>query len=267
MERSAAGEMGTTRFIIWFNERSGSTHLSSLLDSHPKVACYREIFYRGEAGRLEDRFTRSGRPTIKDFMDRFFSYDWGPGGIRIAPERHSSLSPRAIGFKLKYQQIDRYPALREYLIEDPNLRVIHLVRANLVATIVSSKMLRVLLSRLGTTNIVADIDLSEVPRAVYLDPSALLTELGELELRIARAKHVVSHLPIIEVTYEGLILNQSRTCKAILSFLGIETESELTSNYQKIMPRSLKDCILNFDEIYSTLKGSRFEHHLERGRS
>jgi Sulfotransferase family len=259
--------MHRTRFIIWCSQRSGSTHLSSLLDSHPQIACWRELFYRGEAGVASDRFTRSGYTDVDAFLTDFFAFKWGPDGTRLHHHGDYSPTPMAIGFKLKYEQISRYPTIGRYLEAQSSTRIIHLVRENLVSAIVSSKMIPILLSEFGTTNIPVTVALDGLRRAVELDPSTIFDELCDLEEGINRAIKRVAHLPILEVQYEKLIAQPLNMCRTILAFLGVDAWETLSSCYQKIMPQCLHDSISNFDQIREKLRGTRFALFLESGTS
>ncbi|MEM7316857.1 MAG: hypothetical protein AAF497_27310, partial [Planctomycetota bacterium] len=72
-----------TPFFLWFHHRSGSSHLSSLLDSHADVASWGELFYRGEAGATGDLFTRSGKKSEAEFLDDLYGYRWNSNGANL----------------------------------------------------------------------------------------------------------------------------------------------------------------------------------------
>ena len=251
-----------THFIIWFNERSGSTHLSSLLDSHPQVSCWREIFYRGEATCAEDYFDRSNFPSVEAFIDCFFTHRWGPDGTRMLIEHDLWSSPSAVGFKLKYQQLERRPEIRSYICARPQLKIIHLVRKNLLETLVSSRMVPKVFARFKAANLTLEMAGDELECFVDLNPYTIEPELRELESRIAVARTIVSQLANLEVTYEDLVTSTVDTCKLILEFLDVEIDHPLKTRYKKIMPRLLSKSIRNYDEIRNALYGTRFEYLL-----
>lgn len=251
-----------TRFIIWFNQRSGSTHLSSLLDSHPQLACWREIFYRGEGNVVDDEFTRSGLANVHKFLESFYLYKWGAGGTQMVAEHDASHRPAAIGFKLKYQQADRYPEIDRYLRKDAELKVIHLVRKNLLATLVSSVMLPSVRARFGSANVKSDVALGEFCQSMELDASTVGARLSDLGAGIARARTVVAHLPVLEITYEDLMERHADTCKSILTFLGVDPMQSLSSEYRKILPNSLESVISNVHQIRGALSGTCYEEFL-----
>src|SRR5262245_60864541 len=171
-------------FIIWFHHRSGSTHLASLLDSHPDIACWREIFYRGEGLAAEDLFTLSGARSEEVFLEHLFSYRWGPGGANLCGADPQGPRPRGVGFKLKYQQAAAYPRVLESLRAQRRVKVIHLVRTNLLAALASAAMIPRLLDRFRRPNVRAGDSLDGVERSVRLEPRTVLSELEALEASI-----------------------------------------------------------------------------------
>lgn len=253
--------MHPIRFVIWFNQRSGSTHLSSLLDSHPQVTCWREIFYRGEASSADDYFTRSGLKEVHTFLDCFFTYRWGSGGTQMAAQNNRCM-PSAIGFKLKYQQIRTYPDIECYLLHNPQIKVIHLIRKNLLATVISSQLVPQLLALYNRSNILSETKLDNLSPSVELNPSTILDELTNLEADIKQARNVVAHMPVLEVAYEDLLNAAAATSRSILKFIGVEIDYPLSSKYRKIMPQSVQESIGNLQQIRQVLKGTRFESFL-----
>ena len=100
-------------FVVVTTQRSGSSWVVDLLDSHPSVACYAELF------RVTDR-------TIADYgasrVPRFtvtLDVDADPTARRLLPRRLSYLrrlvrehdDARAVGFKLMYDQVPDHPGL------------------------------------------------------------------------------------------------------------------------------------------------------------
>jgi sulfotransferase family protein len=251
-------ERPRTGFVIWFNERSGSTHLSSLLDSHPQISCWREVFYRGEAERVYDYFDRSCLSSTNEFLEHFFEYRWGPEGTRMLIEHDVSVMPRAVGFKLKYQQLARRPDLEGCLELRPQLKIIHLVRQNLLATLVSSHIVDRVFRQFGAANITKEMSVGELSRCVALNPRTIVAELSELEARIAGARESMRRFPMLEITYEDLLRAPAGTCRTILEFLGVESTQSLRSRYKKIMPIELRNSIINYADIEFVLNGTRF---------
>lgn len=251
-------------FLIWFHHRSGSTHLVSLLDSHPDIACWKEIFYRGEGTATEDLFTQSQEPSVEAFLDHLWSYRWGRQGTRLWRKDPEAGLPRGVGFKLKYQQAKVYPQVLEYLHQKKNIKVIHLVRTNLLATLASAAMLPKLWERMQRPHLLKGESPNSLERRVHLEPGRVLQDLARLETQIQYGRQQLRGLEVLEVTYEDLLDAPTDTCRLVLEYLGLDSAVELSSGYAKVLPRSLFQTLSNAEEIQTALQGSRYETLLDR---
>jgi len=256
-------------FIIWFNERSGSTHLVSLLNSHSKIACFHEIFYAGEGSAKSDVFQKSTASKVDNFLDDFFSYQWGVSQLNIVKhieegKHNEDKNPKAVGFKLKYNQVKKYPQILDCLFRKKNrIKVIHLVRKNLLSTLVSSAMIPKLFPLLGRANLRKNLSIDEVARSVTLNPNTLLKDLQELEIKIIENRKIFADLDTIEINYESLVNFEIDTCSRVLKFLGVNENEILISEFQKIMPLKFEDSISNFQEIKKIITGSKYSTLLD----
>src|SRR5262249_43604388 len=103
-------------FAVVGGPRTGSSHLVSLLDSHPDIACWgREVFLQGEA------FDLSGAPDPRSFLlDHLFR-----------------VNTRAGGFKLLWDAMDRFGCVIWDLLDELGVRLIHTVRRNVLDAYIS----------------------------------------------------------------------------------------------------------------------------------
>jgi len=216
----------------------------------------------GEGGRIDDYFTKSGRSSVSDFLDSFFLHNWGPNGARMLADQVQSKQPTAVGFKLKYQQLDKYPEILPYLREH-KIKIIHLIRRNLLASIISAEMVPEMLARFRHANLSKSTRLDGLSLSVSLDSSTIVAQLSALEYLIDKSKAVIAGLPTIEVTYEDLIQSPTKTNRSILRFLGIDPRGTLKSKYRKIMPNLPKDGIRNIGQIREILGQTRFARYLD----
>jgi LPS sulfotransferase NodH len=242
------------KFVVISTQRTGSTLLIKLLDSHPEVLCAGEIFYPPSGseyairryidqslGRsLKNQIAR--RRLVKEFLDDFYSQQ----------------GYSAIGFKFMYSQarhIPRcYPSVMRYL-EDNHIHVIHGVRNNL---------LRVVLSRVSSKS--SGVYRSTTPverKPIYLPPKALVKELSRLREEGSRWEDRLSSLPYMQVDYESLMSNRGAEEQRILEFVGAEKAAELTSPFTKLAAKGVKEMIQNYDEVARELCGTEFEWCLE----
>lgn len=236
--------------------------MSSLLASHPDIACWRELLFAGEGHARDDYFTRSRIDRLDEFLDRFFAHDWR--SLSLFPHVEVP-KPQAVGFKLKYQQVDRYPGVIEYLLTHKNnIRVIHLIRKNCLATLVSTRALPAVFSSFGDANALVGTSIDGFRPKVWLNPETIVSDLDVVRTQITTAKQVIANLHAIDVSYEDLVRESSLTNGRLLCFLGIR-ESPLSSSYQKLLPQSPLAAIVNPEEVSRALKGTDFEPCLTSG--
>lgn len=247
-----------TPFFLWFHHRSGSSHLSSLLDSHAEIASWGEFFYRGEAGTQGDLYTRSGNESEAEFLDNFYSYRWDSDGANLCETDPEPPLVRSVGFKLKYQQAAAHPRIMKFLSQQPSIKAIHLVRTNLLSALVSAAMIPRLLKQFQRPNLFNGESAHQVRRVVRLDPQTVHEDLQDLESRIERGREALHGFETLEVKYEDLLDSPSSTCRRVLEFLDVDQSPNLVSRYIKIMPRSLSDSLANRREIANALQDSRF---------
>lgn len=251
--------MSVRKFVVWCHHRTGSTHLTSLLDSHPDVACWPELFFAGEGEALSDYYLDSEVESTGEFLSAFYSYDWGPSGANLPGTHRPARALAAIGFKLKYGQVQRYPDVLDYLrrIQD-ELLIVHLRRMNVLASLVSERALPLVSRRFGRPNVKTAINAVHFSPRVTLDPATIVDELEALCALVERSSALVEQFEVVEITYEDLIKEPPATLSRIAGFLGVSHEPELRTRYQKIMPAELREVIANADQIASALAGTRF---------
>ena len=127
-----------TTFVVLTTQRSGSGWLVDLLDDHPSIAAYEELFKVTET--TVPRHGASAVPTFEVMVGpRAFStsrglflkrYEYLRGLARAHPEA------RAVGFKLMYDQTRDHPWLVSMLML-MRTRFVHLVRRNSLDAVLS----------------------------------------------------------------------------------------------------------------------------------
>ena len=113
------------RFVILCLGRSGSNHLQSLLDSHPDITCFGEVF--------SDRAPADGPGFINSaYNDEAVYFEHLVETCEVP----------VVGFKLPVNSIKAHPKSARLVAEDPAMRVIRLSRANLLAQLISRRLQR-----------------------------------------------------------------------------------------------------------------------------
>jgi len=245
-----------TRFVILTTQRSGSVMLIQSLSSHPDIVCFGEIFLHGA------RYGRnmSVPPGRENFLYEEF--------IRVTSLRRlrSIIAPRgcaaefletffrrqddkpAAGFKLMYSQVRGHPGAWDWVL-DRDVRIIHLVREDL---------LRVVLSRRMRTKTGVAHSADQVAATSFrIDPAELLRQLDARARNLARFRELLEgREDTIEVGYERLLADERGEFGRLLDFIGVPKDLELQSGVTKQKVRPLREIIRNYDEVLAAIRGT-----------
>jgi len=246
-----------TTFVVLTTQRSGSSWLVDLLNDHPAVAAYAEMFRvtdttvpdygATDVPRFEATVSRDNGSTSKALARRRYAY------LRGLERAHPGA--QAVGFKLMYDQTRDHPGLLSLLVAR-RARFIHLVRRDLLGAILSFDRAE----QRGTWRYHKG---DAIPGArVRADTSDLLRRLDEREREIERFRRLLRRLParVIEVTYEDLSERHDEVLRRILRLLGVTPSTiELTSSLVPSAPPRSSEVLENPDDVRAALRGTRFE--------
>ena len=238
----------TIKFCILTTQRSGSTWVSTLLNSNPKIQAFRELF-------IDKEFIF---PDSK--LSTFILYQKTNPGKRpiITFEYLKKLDDyqedeEAIGFKLMYDQLLDYPEIIFKLVQE-KYKIIHLVRENHLDAIISGKIK----DEQGVAHTKVKIE----PKKVYLEPSWLLKSLKKRNIKTKIAQQFLSILPnkVLKITYDDLRNDKAKTLNSIRDFLELTFSEADTyqSQLKKINSKSHREIITNYEEVNSALLGTKF---------
>lgn len=246
-----------TRFVVFTTQRNGSTWVMSVLNGLDGVSAQGELFLprprspekRWDSGFAQPRYVESRRRH---------------GSVRpLSVFRYLSALYRgdgAVGFKLMYSQLRRYPEILPYLMRN-QIRVVHLVRRNHLDVLISFAVKR----EIGKAHILSPEDRPSDVR-VELDTRSLVRDLRKLELKhkIGRKVLRLGRLEHIEVAYEDLVADPARFDE-VLEFLAVPHEKGLPqSNILKSRTGGQREVVANYDEVRVVLQGTKFAGLLER---
>lgn len=243
------------KFVVAGIQRSGTTFVTTSLDSHPGILCAGELFkmqrpkgavevqdsgYRNYLEskfrlRLADRILR-GR-TVRAFLDGFFA--------------RAGLD--AIGFKLMNNQTYRghFPMVVPYLIER-QVSVIHVVRKNIFKTHLS----RLLAQHRRIFH--ATQRPAMLPR-ITVPVDDLMRKLSRIEEQGKRLKGLFDgHVPYLAYTYEDFVSDPQAAGGRMQAFLDVPLMA-LRSPLVKIGSDDLSEIVDNLDEVRCCLKGTAYE--------
>lgn len=231
---SEASRTGLT-FVILCLGRTGSTHLVSLLDSHPEIRCFGELFTYQE-GTLDEAYITSSRSDPEDYLTHL-----------TAP-----LTESAVGFKLPMSSIRAHPDVLG-LLESPALRMVRLSRRNLLALFVSRRLL-------ASTRVPQSTRGDYGDATVVLDPKQCLAVFRRMEEHERYLDGIAAGKPLFRISYEELVTGQP--LGDIQRFLGVEPVA-LQSPFSRIRNRSMAETVENWAEVEEALRGSPYERFLE----
>jgi LPS sulfotransferase NodH len=244
----------TVPFLILTSPRSGSTWLVSLLNQMEDTSTYGELFLpRKHSGKWDADFAyprfvearpagRHNRPAeVFKYLDALYQ------------------QPGAVGFKLMYSHLRRYPELMIYFLVH-RVRVIHLVRKNPLDLLISRAVKRKLeqAHRLANEPPVEGVQ-------VELNTETLIKKLQIKQRKMNRARNLLrfSGLRQLEVGYEELQKDPS-AFSGLCRFLSIEADGKMPeSKFQKVRRESQMQVLKNYGEVRQVLEGTRYLVYLE----
>lgn len=226
------GHQVDQRFAIIGNARTGSNYLLDGLKTSPSVRMYHEIF------------ASHNREVGKDF-DKIFSTVF----------QNESKSTKSVGFKIFYNHLteDEWKKLQAW----QDLRIIHITRKNRLRTVTSLEIAfktgRWTQSRnSGGTR----------EKRVRLEPAKVIRRLERIEAGEAATRARFRDRPVLEVVYEELVQWPYQVFAAVGAYLGVEGIDPRKIRLKRQNPESLKQLIINYDEIETVLKNTRFAEYL-----
>ena len=248
-------------FLITCPARSGSTMLVHLLRSHPQICSHDEIFSPGKITGLTGTYLRQSKEQ-PNFIERLSVERNNDPVTFLYKIAFDPQGKQAVGFKLKHDELvlPEYQTLREQIISDRNLRIIHLWRKNLLRRYLShyiaNHVTRVTLA-------VLDQPVPEVP-AVRLDPLECERDFETVLAREAAFEKLFALHQGFSIEYEEMIAGDTRQMAALQDFLGV-SHQKLTTTTKKLGKHSLRSSIQNFDELKDFFSSTLYARFFDEG--
>ncbi|HBL09978.1 MAG TPA: hypothetical protein DD379_00760 [Cyanobacteria bacterium UBA11162] len=248
-----------TKFVVIAKQRSGSSWLIDLLNTNSEIRSFGEIFL--DRPVKVQPWNQNTLPPIRFYEFRQSNTDQRPWVTWQYLNMINSWvgEHQAIGFKLMYSQLMRYPEiLLKLILED--YKFIHLVRENHLDSLLSAKHKQ----QTGLYHLIGDYNVKF--KRIYLNPLSIIKELEAHDKRIKQARIMLRSLPVslTEITYELLCSNQTEILNKIADFLSINNVSFSKSNFKRIAVSSYEDKIYNYGEIKTLLLGTKFDKLLQQ---
>lgn len=215
--------------------RTGSMHLQSLLDSHPGVRCFNELF-NDNPDQGEDHFVNSDHTDPIAYLDVLTD----------------GLPHEAVGFKLPFNSLRSYPDTLD-LLHDETLRIIRLRRENLLAQYVSWRLLKRTGIAHSTQGSYDDVRIQVRPQQC----------IDHLEMRVFHDRlldELARDHPVLEISYEELAAGERH--EDVQRFVGVDPWP-IGSWYERLRKRPLSEVIVNWDELAEALRGTAYERYVD----
>ena len=251
-------------FILLATQRSGSSWVQEMLNSHTDLKVYNELFDLNAEGISiwEPRDIEFANTYLKNHMRRpWISRDYWT----VKYVRHVFRQPhvQGAGFKYMYDQVRHSRAVLPYAAA-ARVRVVHLIRRNLLDVVISSALARATGFFHRPTDGRPPIPWAPaepVEERLTLDPDEVVQQLTELARRRDHFRRwlAVTLTPTCEAEYEELASEPSAFGR-ILSFLGLPADdwSKLSSGLEKVRSEPQSSVVENFEELRAHLAGTAF---------
>lgn len=243
--------------MVLTTQRSGSSWLVDLLDNHPAITAYAELF------RVSDtKVSGYGANAVPNFevMVGPETFSVSPG---LALKRHRYLrglarahpAASAVGFKLMYDQTRDHPGLLGALAS-LRARFVHLVRRDALSAVVSFDIASARRQwHYHSGDVVPDV-------RVHAETASLLERLQDRDQEIERFRRRLSRLPVRvhEVAYEDLVARHEAALAGVVEFLGLPRPARpLRSSLVRPTHRRTIDLVENRDDLVAVLAGTEYE--------
>jgi LPS sulfotransferase NodH len=254
-----------TRFLVLGEGRTGSNLLVQLLNSHPHIVCFREVF-NWTHSRVDYQVPGYDEKSAKDVR---FRRDDPIGLLQARVFCEWPATVEAVGFKLHYGHALGYEGLEEHLAADEGLHVIHLRRENALRTYVSflnaqrtgewerhaHDGLRSRVRKLVRTagNVLARRDVSA---PLVITPEEVREFAVSYALKGQRYDAVFAGHQCLGLTYESLADDRGSSLSSIARFLGVDAFEVAETTLRRQNPERLRDLIANYDELRKSFAGS-----------
>lgn len=242
-----------SKFIILGQQRTGSTLLQTLLDSHPETLCLGEMLHKQAApGTVENFdivnwkkfFSSNPEASLDDYINQIY-------------EPLNMGYPKSIGFRLMLP--DTSDQILD-ILKKKDVKVILLIRRNYLKTIISCKFLA--LTHINTISQKKDKTLTKV----RLDEDRILPLLDSYKNTYKQMKDTLINkkFDYIKIHYSEYSNNyNSKKMKDVLNFLELNSSITLDTPLLKMHSDNIQDVLINYTEIEKKLIGTEYELFLK----
>jgi len=251
-----------SKFVLISHLRSGTHLLRSLLESHPAIVCQSEVFNSDDPD-LPYPLSLSSREILEGWVFREFEPRVQCAGFVL--QVYHPLGLKAFpGIRENPDWLDVWDMLED----DPELKIIHLIRKNLLRRHLSHVMARQSGAwhqwdeqRVQTvTHLHPPVKTKSkaVNRPmVSLDAARLKQDFEEVERLHGQVRRRYQNGAYFTLSYESLCADTELLGAQLQEFLGVEKQP-LHAAVKKLEQRRLSECIANYRELKMEFSATRW---------
>lgn len=243
-------------FVVLGAERTGSNMLVGMLACEPRLACVNEIFNHRliDAGRLP---WLGGHDATDPDLLRLRQAD--PAALLHRLRAAAATGGAAwAGFKLLYSQAVADDRVVDALAGDPDVAVVHLLRADRLRRWVSLRRARAEDRWYEAAGDPAAAPAAHVHGPVSLDVVETITEFAVVELMTARFRALFRRHRVLELDYDDMRRDLAATSRLLSSFFGVDL-GPLVPASRKTGEEDLSRVVGNLDQLRRALAGTPWE--------
>ncbi|MGF1590404.1 MAG: sulfotransferase [Pleurocapsa sp.] len=247
------GNQNYTKFIILCRSRSGSNLLLNQLQSHQNIRMFYEVFSQDNSSKEFWDYINYDLDRIRDLKQN--------NPLELVNSfiyRTMPLQVKAVGFKLFYYhaRTGKQQEIWQYLKDSPEIKLIHLVRRNLLQTYVSQQI------ALATNTWYATSDRHQTTPAIQLNYEKTLAAFEQTKKLEQENEDFFRDHQLLKVFYEDLIKDNLQEITKVQNFLGVTPTSVYIST-KKQLPNSLQKSIQNYAELKNYFQASPYAAFFE----
>lgn len=229
------GNRNYQKFVIITRSRTGSNFFISLLNSHPALEGHGEVY-----GNLAGQ-------SVQEIWDGVFS------------KKGNWVS--FVGFKIFYyhpmDSDDR--SIWDKILADKSIKIIHLVRENMLRTYVSREIA-------GKLDVWAQKENSKKftteEKKIEVDIEACIAEFSKIKEWESNAQKQFSGHDSTILKYEDLVADNQGKMNEIFNFFGVP-EREVASKLKKQNPETVQDLVTNYEELKPALEKAGYGYLID----
>lgn len=229
-----------TKFVVLTRARSGSNLLIDALHHHSNVIAYNEVLHIGGGIIWGEPF-----PNLHTTPEVLrLRIEEPVGFLEKIIFRQYPVWINAVGFKLHQSHLRRNAGVKDWLKDNMNLKVIHLVRRNRLASLVSAQIALIEKRWISKT----DNNKHGKTTRITLDHEQCLQAFQEFQEDMDGYERLLANHDCQRVYYEDICSNFQDELDKIQSFLALNPQKLRTTN-RRIRVKPLSEIIENYEEL------------------